>query len=139
MLFDPETEHEQTSQAQDVRAVYAHYRKHHPRSHPKPSSKSEEWKRIKARLAEGHSVNDLCLAVDGIHLSPYHCGENEQGTKYQDLKLAMRDGDQVNKLRGIAEQYANGPPAVLTETTRRNLRAADTWASRGQTKEPDDA
>lgn len=117
-------------QSPEVLAVFAHYRTHHPRAHPRPSSKGPEWRCVKARLAEGYSVDDLKRAIDGIHLSPFHRGENERGQKYLGLKLALRDGDQVNKFTAIVEQHANGPPAVLSELTQRNLRAAENWVAR---------
>jgi hypothetical protein len=128
---DPEPDPAETKRADEVRAVYEHYREYHPRAHPKPTSKADEWTRIRARLTEGYSVDDLKLAIDGIHRSPFHSGENDRGEKYQDLKLAMRDSDQVAKLIAIAEQHANGPPAVLSEKTQRGIRAGLSWADRG--------
>ena len=71
--------------------VFNHYRKYHPRAHKKPSSKMQEWKKIQTRLAEGYSVEDLCLAIDGCHVSPYHMGENERSRKFDSLELIVRD------------------------------------------------
>jgi hypothetical protein len=79
----------------EVRDVFAHYRRQHPRSFPRPMPGSKEWLKVVQRLREGYSVQDLCDAIDGYHRSPFHCGENQGGTKYLGLELIMRDGSHV--------------------------------------------
>lgn len=103
-----------------VRTVFDHYRVHHPRAFPRPRSESKEWKAILARMREGYALADLCKAIDGYHVSPFHRGENESGTKYLDLALIVRDGTHVAK--GI--ELAAGPGPVVSEKERRNHRAA---------------
>ena len=95
---------------QNVLRVFAHHRKYHPRAQLNPSPKSKEWKAIAARLAEGYSVEDLCLAIDGCHKSPFHCGENDKGTKYNSLELIVRTGSHVTKFAELAEEYPDGVP-----------------------------
>lgn len=108
-------------------AVFARYRTHHNRAHPRPKSTSKEWRLIRARLAEGYTVEDLCRAVDGCHKSPFHQGENDRGAKFDSLELIMRDSSKVQKFIECAEQ---GPQPVLSERTRQNLRAADNWLAK---------
>lgn len=105
-----------------VPAVFAHYRTYHPKQFPSPSSKSKEWRLIADRLREGYSVPDLCAAIDGIHKSPFHCGQNDKGTKYQTLALCMRDASQVGKFMEYATTRA-GP--VLSEKSMRTQSAID--------------
>lgn len=100
--------------------MFDHYRVHHPRAFPRPRSESKEWKAILARMREGYTLADLCKAIDGYHVSPFHRGENESGTKYLDLALIVRDGTHVAK--GI--ELAAGPGPVVSEKERRNHRAA---------------
>lgn len=111
-----------SEQDNPVRLVFEHYRKHHPRSFPKPSSNSKEWKAIRARLNEGYTVADLCEAIDGCHKSPWHCGENERNRPFQALELIVRSADKVNQFVEIARK----PVApVLKESEIRSRRAVD--------------
>jgi hypothetical protein len=97
-------------QADQVRQVFAHYRKHHPRAHTNPKSDSKEWKSVKARLAEGIAVERLCLAIDGMHQTPHNLGENERGQQYLGLELCMRNASQVERFAETAERVAQGQP-----------------------------
>lgn len=110
-----------------VRTVFAHYRSYHPKSFPRPRSDSQEWRKIKARLGDGHSVSDLCDAIDGYHKTPFYCGENDRNAKYLDLEMIVRDGTHV--ARGIELARAS-PRPVLSEREMRGVRAADSWEAR---------
>lgn len=108
------------SGAVEIRAVFDHYRKYHPRAFKKPTSKSKEWNLIKARMREGSTVEDLMRAIDGNHRSPWHCGENPGNQQYHDLELIVRNGSKVTAF----QQFADGPPPVVSEKSARTLRAA---------------
>ena len=91
----------------NIWAVYKHY--YHAQHRPirrclKPSTKT--WRAVAARLRDGWTVEELCKAIDGYHLSPFHQGQNETGTKYLDLELFMRSEEKVQK--GI--DFAEHPP-----------------------------
>jgi hypothetical protein len=83
--------------ANDVAAVIDAYRKHHPRARPG----DVERKLIRARLAEGNTAADLIEAIDGNHLDPHCCGDNERGKTYHRLKLIFRDADHVTAYREV--------------------------------------
>jgi hypothetical protein len=108
----------------DVLAVFAHYRTHHPRAFLTPKKNSKEWKLIRARMAEGYGAEDLKRAIDGNHVSPFHCGENERGAKYNSLELIVRDG---GKVQTFIEALENRGKPVVSEKNRRNMRAADSY------------
>lgn len=112
----------ETDNGDQIREVFAHYRTHHPRSFREPQSTSEEWKRIRARLREGFTVEDLKQAIDGCHVCPHNCGQNSQNQKYQDLKLIVKDGGQVTR---FMEEWENRGRPVLSEKNLKNQRAAD--------------
>lgn len=99
-----------------VDAVIERYLSHHPRA--KPGRK--ERAKIRALLKDGFTVDDLCLAIEGCHKSPYHCGENEKGQKYQNLELIVRDSSKVNQFMALAEKHG-GPQ--LSARSRKNLEA----------------
>lgn len=88
--------------------VFNHYAKSHPRA--KFDSKRERL--VKARLADGFSVDELCLAIDGLERDPFHQGANEQKKKYNDLALYMRDAGKVEG--GIAIAQRNAAPRHQT-------------------------
>lgn len=96
----------------DILAVFDHYRIVHPRAHLKPTAKMDEWKKINARLDEGSTVEELCKAIDGMHVTPHNLGENGRGTKYLQLELCMRTSGQV--LRFI--ENADEPPKTRALT-----------------------
>lgn len=119
-----------------IRAVFEHYRFYHPKRHRRPSPKSKEWRAIKARLEEGYTVEDLKQAIDGNHRSPWHSGENPGGKKYQSLELIMRDGSKVGQFLELAESPEE---PVLSEKTRRGIRAGRSWANRMRSREDNHA
>lgn len=91
------------SKTSPVGLVIKHYQTHHPKSRIAPSG--DEGKKIHARLKEGFTVEDLCNAIDGCHLSPHHCGKNDTGTKYQSLELIVRNSSKVNQFLAAKEEH----------------------------------
>src|SRR5208282_2620602 len=58
---------------------------------------------IVARLGEGYTVEQLKRAVDGVLKSPYHMGQNDSGTKYDDIELICRSASHVDKFIDLAD------------------------------------
>lgn len=52
---------------------------------------------IRARMKDGYTVEDLCLAIDGCAASAFHMGENDRGQVYDSITLILRDADHVDK------------------------------------------
>lgn len=116
--------------AEKIRAVFAHYRTYHPRAFPSAASTSKEWRLIQARLREDYTVADLCEAIDGYHRSAWHLGENQSGKKYLGLELIVRDGTHV--AAGIMS--ADEPPKpVMSEREMRSQRAVSGFLDRLET------
>lgn len=111
-----------------VLEVFGHYRTYHPRAFKSPTARTKEWGKILARFRDGYSVQDLKDAIDGNHRSPFHCGENKDGTRYNALELIVRDSSQVAKFLEIPQV---GAEPVLSEKERRGQRAVKSWAARG--------
>lgn len=63
---------------------------------------------IASALALGYSTADLCKAIDGCALSPFHMGVNEKSTKYNGLDLILRNADKIDGFIGMADR----PPAL---------------------------
>lgn len=108
-LFGDESEKDVASD--NIRKVFAHYRKHHPKAFRDPQPGTKEWRLIRDRLKEGSTVEELCLCIDGYHKSPHHLGKNERNTVYLDLELFMRDGSHVTRGIELADSGRNPQPA----------------------------
>ncbi|TWU27395.1 conserved phage C-terminal domain-containing protein [Bythopirellula polymerisocia] len=104
----------------DVAQVAEHYRSYHPRC----QVGEKEKKLIRARFNEGYSAEDLKLAIDGCHKSPFHCGQNSNGRKYQTLELIFRNASKVNQFIELAG--AREVP-LLSEKSHRSHFAIKSW------------
>lgn len=105
-----------------VQEVIAAYVEHHPRA--KPGVQDE--KRVMARLKDGFSMDDLLIAIEGCHKSPYHCGDNEQNRVYQSFELIMRNPDKVNSFISLAQE---GGRRVISTREKRTVTAAQSLLS----------
>jgi hypothetical protein len=76
------------------------------RDHPNAVKLTDDRRRLIAKQLKVYPVGDLEDAVRGWTRSPFHTGQNEQGTTYNDLALMLRDADHVEKFRDL---WRNGP------------------------------
>ena len=86
----------------DCQSIFDHWRK--VMGHEKSILDQKRTKLIKHALSLGYSVSDLCTAIDGCKLSPYHQGQNDTKSKYDGLDLILRDADKIDKFMAIAKQ-----------------------------------
>lgn len=113
----------------NVREVFAHWRRFHEGQFKNPVKTLKEWTKIKLRFQEGYTVAQLCRAIDGMHQSPWHLGENPGGKKYLSLELCLRDAGKVEQFLELVNTPAE---PVLSEKTKRTVRALESWANRGE-------
>lgn len=101
---------------------------------PRAVLDSKRRARIEERLAEGRSVGDLCLAIDGYSRDPFSMGKNDRSTKYNDISLICRDAEHVEKFMPAAP-LGTGPPAKPQRTHEERLALVEakfgTEAKRG--------
>ena len=71
---------------------------------------------VAARLREGYTEQDLIAAARGIAMSAWHTGDNPDGKKFDDLLVAIRDGERVEKFRDIFE--AGGEQGRMSSTDK---------------------
>jgi hypothetical protein len=74
---------------------------------------------IRARLADGYSEADLVAAVQGWQHSPWHRGENRDGTVYSGLELLLRDGAKVEQFRDLTNGDAPRGRGPVNDRARR--------------------
>ncbi|MCI0699318.1 hypothetical protein L0337_45860, partial [candidate division KSB1 bacterium] len=107
-----------SKQATNIQMVFAHWQT--VMDHPLAKLTKERRRKVQMRLKEGYTVEQLKQAIDGNKASPFHQGQNDHGTKYDDLELICRKGAQVEKFIGIAEAVKNGNGKLNANLTRRD-------------------
>lgn len=100
---------------QIVTAITSHYKSHnHPRWHLKP----KERKLLKERLEDGYTVDELKMAIDGLHLTDWNQGKNPSGQKYLGLYYAFHE----DKIDGrIASAEAHAKDMAREQATRERI------------------
>jgi len=92
--------------------------------HGKQRSKLESKRtaRIKARLAEGFTVEQLCNAIRGAKKDPFLMGKDPRaGRAYDGLETLLRDAAQVERLITLEEGEATGVRAEPPQRSQASL------------------
>ncbi len=93
----------------------------------KPRARLDRKRRklINDRLADGYSVEDICLAIRGCSQSPFHMGKNDSGKRYDSIELICRDAEHVEQFMECAQGHnGNGSGAKESQLPIRDrLRA----------------
>ena len=92
---------------------------------PRSKLDAKREKVIKGALKAGYSSDDLCKAIDGCALSPFHMGLNDQRTKYNGIDLILRNADQIDKFVALADAP---PPASPAPGGGGKMPGAADWA-----------
>lgn len=92
--------------------------------HPKAKLDRKRKQKIRDRLADGYSTDDLMRAIDGCKQSPHHMGDNDRATVYDDIELICRDAPHVDKFIKLADQ----PDMThMSDAARKTAQAAERW------------
>lgn len=86
----------------DVVTVFDYWKK--VTNHPKAKLIESRIKRIRKRLGEGFTVQELCQCLDGWKRSQWHQGQNPTQTIYDKVDTIFRDGEQVETFMARAER-----------------------------------
>lgn len=78
-------------------------------NHPRSILSIERIRKIKQRLAEGFTVEDLKAAIDGCKKSAFHQGGNDQGRVFDDIGLIFRDAGKVEQFIGYKTNNTVAP------------------------------
>jgi uncharacterized phage protein (TIGR02220 family) len=119
--IDPEGEfrpvEKQPSTTPEEREVFAYWQ----RAVGKPEAKftADRRAKIRARLREGYSVDDIKKAIRNVAESTYHRGENANGHEYCDLTLICRNGSKLEGYRDIAGGIEPAPKVLESGTEGR--------------------
>lgn len=115
-------------QADPVRKVFTHWQKEHHHLSAKLDDKRR--KRIKARLAEGFTADELCRAISGAKGDSWLMGKNPSKKRYDGIDTLLRDAAQVERLRDLSgDEHAMAvAQGQYSATTARNLETLQRWA-----------
>lgn len=106
--------------------TYWQTRLNHPRSDLTGKRKSA----ISARLNQGYTVEEIKQAIDGCASSPYHMGDNDQRTVYDDLTLICRDDGKlqmfISKVNQHTRSNGNGRNQIPHKETHNERAARET-------------
>jgi len=96
----------------EIQTVYTYWRKHHPKAKASLPSKDPAYRKVRDRLADGYTVEELQRAIDGCHHTPFNLGENDRGEKHLGLELICRDADHVTRFIENADNPPKGKSNV---------------------------
>jgi hypothetical protein len=112
-----------------ARTVFDHWAK--TRTRPGAAKfTTDRRSKVKARLAEGYTAEELCKAVDGMMATPHNNGDNDRGERYDDLTIACQSAANVDRFIGNAERPPtpkNGRQQAFPEPER--TEEASRWAA----------
>lgn len=77
---------------------------------------------VRARLNEGYLEDDLVAAAQGIALSAWHMGDNPDRKRYDDLLVAIRDGERVERFRDLFIGGGDDTPGRSGSVTAEAMR-----------------
>ena len=111
---EPSSSSESSTRDLPVKEVFNHWKSETWSGKGKePILTTARRNRIKARLKEGFSSDDLKQAISGLSADPFYRGDNDRGTAFLGIETLLRDAGQVEK--GIAKLAAGStkPTVVL--------------------------
>lgn len=99
---------------EDIQRVFDHWRIEW--THPNAKLDKKRSARIRARLREKFTADQLCQAISGFKNSPWHTGDDPkgQGVVYDSIETLLRDRSQVEK--GI--ELLTKPPKPASPISR---------------------
>lgn len=71
--------------------------------------------KIQARLREGYTIERIQNAIRGCKASPFHSGQNDNRTIYNDIELICRSGEKVEFFENI---WTSNQPTPIDEQER---------------------
>lgn len=119
---DPEASKARRDVGDAVRTVFVYWQQ--AMNHTRTILDSKRETAIRRSLKAGYSVEELCAAVDGCKLSPYHMGQNPERVLHDDIELICRNSVNVDKFKRLAERQNHAPGrSASSQQTIDNLTA----------------
>jgi hypothetical protein len=71
-------------------------------------------KKLIVKALADYTVGEVVAAVTGWEFSPHHRGENERGTKYNDLSLLLRNPENIERFRDLHPSAGSHEPEAVS-------------------------
>lgn len=106
-------------------SVFEHWKSRlkHPEAKLTPKRKA----RVRARLDEGYTVEQITQAIDGCASSPFHQGANDNGKVYDDLELICRSGEKLEQFIQVTQQGDTNGQIIRSNGPRRETTSERRW------------
>lgn len=93
--------------------------------HPTAKLTDGRKAKVKARLNEGYTLEEIKQAIDGCAMSHFHRGQNPTGAVYDDLELICRNGEKLEGFKAKAKKGIThlGEPDIYASNRGRLLTA----------------
>lgn len=88
----------------------------------------ERDRKVRDRLKEGYTVEQIKLAIDGCSQSPHNMGQNENRKVYDDLELICRTGSNLERFAGYSQAV---PMQEFSSVTASNIEMMKDWTPDG--------
>jgi hypothetical protein len=85
-----------------VNEVFVHWQD--VMGHPNSKLTGERETKIRGRIAQGFTVEQLKRAVDGCKASEFHMGANDRNQVFDDIELICRNGSKVEQFMGFLDK-----------------------------------
>lgn len=105
-----------------VQTVFEHWKTTFQHPHALLDDKRQQL--IQKALKQGYSVKNLCDAISGCSQTPYNCGHNQQGQRYDGLHIILRDADQIERFMHHSDHPPQEPHHRKLQA---NALAAEHW------------
>src|SRR5690606_26796490 len=118
------TPRQKAEEAEVISKIFAFWKQEH--GHPKARLDRKRRSRIKARLREGFTPRELCIAIRGAKKDRFLMGENDRGVAYDGIQTLLRDAEQVERLLELegTKRGMNGARVVSPQPK------AEDWSAR---------
>lgn len=87
----------------DIEQVFSLWQVVHKHPHAKLDKKRQA--RIKARLGEGYTVDELCNAIRGAKHDTWLMGKNPDGKIYDGLQTILREAETVDRYLSVYQEH----------------------------------
>lgn len=77
---------------------------------------------IASRLVDGYSVEDIKSAIDACHASPWHMGQNDRQTVFNDIELICRTPEKLDGFLQMTERVQTSKFGEHAQATINNLQ-----------------
>lgn len=104
---------------QDGQRVFDCWREVH--GHPRAKFDDKRKRLVRARLKDGYTADELIEAIHGCKRSPFHQGDNKDGTVHDRFDLILRNADQIDKFRKLYHQPDMSGMSAAARRTANNL------------------